>query len=161
MLDLHCSSLPPRHVLLANGRWGGEEVPLNTRLHRAYLSFKTWCSTNRIGCSQPAFRQKMVAWLYLNPFWLRHHLLNSLICVHLKSVNLKCIFSSNCFWVPVSNHYVEPSCTKRTGTCSWSAKPTTDVWSHIGLLKQSLMRNKMDLEVMIGLLSLLCVCSFS
>ena len=51
-----------RQVLLTSGVWGSVDESVQVRLHRAYLAFKTWCSRNRIQCSQPAFNQKMVTW---------------------------------------------------------------------------------------------------
>lgn len=51
-----------RQVLLTSGVWGSVEESVQVRLHRAYLAFKSWCSRNKIQCSQPAFNQKMVTW---------------------------------------------------------------------------------------------------
>lgn len=48
------------HMLLRSGCWGHADEPVQTRLHRAYLDFKLWCSTNRVQCSQPAFQQKFL-----------------------------------------------------------------------------------------------------
>ena len=54
-----------RHLLLSTGIWGAVDETVQTRLHRAYLAFKGWCATHKIACSQPAFQQKMVAWICL------------------------------------------------------------------------------------------------
>ena len=54
-----------RHLLLSIGIWGAVDDSVQTRLHRAYLEFKRWCATHKIACSQPAFQQKMVAWICL------------------------------------------------------------------------------------------------
>lgn len=51
-----------RNLLLSIGLWGRADEPVQTRLHRAYLAFKTWCATNQISCSQPAFQPKMDSW---------------------------------------------------------------------------------------------------
>ena len=51
-----------RNLLLSTGIWGRVDEPVQTRLHRAYLAFKTWCATNQISCSQPAFQPKMDTW---------------------------------------------------------------------------------------------------
>ena len=51
-----------RNLLLSIGLWGRADEAVQTRLHRAYLAFKTWCATNQISCSQPAFQPKMDSW---------------------------------------------------------------------------------------------------
>ena len=69
-----------RHLLLSIGIWGAVDDSVQTRLHRAYLEFKRWCATHKIACSQPAFQQKMVAWICLF-FWFAKKSPNWMNCM--------------------------------------------------------------------------------
>lgn len=112
-----------RHLLLSTGIWGAVDDPMQTRLHRAYLEFKRWCATHKIACSQPAFQQKMVAWICL--FFLglpRNRQIGWVVC-------------HGCIWWKIMLMILHPndaahelSCTSAMGTWCWFAKRTMDVW---------------------------------
>lgn len=53
-----CMKMNPRHLLLTIGIWGDPEEAVSTRLHRAYLDFKSWCSHKRFLAVNQHFSKK-------------------------------------------------------------------------------------------------------
>lgn len=70
-LVIACPLASFRHVLLKCGIWGTPDETVQVRLHRAYLAFKRWCSSNKIACSQPAFQPRHVPRLLVYYWCLR------------------------------------------------------------------------------------------
>lgn len=112
-----------RQLLLSTGIWGSVGDAVQTRLHRAYLDFKSWCSQNRIACSQPAFQQKNVAWYGLT----------SVISWRVF-VNYHCLFGSGCWTCDrhvcarVLMLLVWLSCINAMAMFCSFAKRSTDAW---------------------------------
>ena len=123
-----------RHLLLSSGTWGDVSEPVQARLHKAYLAFKSWCLEHKIACSQPAFQPKMETWTLkvtvfdgLDPFLITLSLQNGHFA-NVKPAQMNCLMSRG--FVP------ELSCTRKMVMWRWLPKRTTDAWWCSGSLKR-------------------------